>query len=217
MPISNQKINEKQIQKSVEPISRFHNLSTFFIYLRDCIKQISNANHKFTCLNNRSVPEYNLDKMVKEIPNIFNEIIEKHKSKKTGKLYEIDENNKVTTTEINNHEDAEHYKIKKSIQYNPYYAHILPNFTDIYSSKNIDAEMLITQLINYIKDKKSDVNKLKFSVTKNEIVEELINNIKSKPIFIANDEVSKNIKNKDNFINLAQLIIELKNNITLSL
>ncbi|AYY82284.1 hypothetical protein I5F07_10690 [Proteus vulgaris] len=165
MPTSFNIVNNKALQflKTHPSTANYHikTLGQFFTYLKDSILSLFNTNHKFAYLGNKSVAEFNLEHMQKDL-NTF--LANPHLNQPQNK----------------DKSDALQY----SFDYLQNQIRITPNFYDIYRSGSLEPNELISQLINYNnKLKNKDLNnteKQYFQTTIN-ILEEVRNQLDKFP------------------------------------
>lgn len=115
------KINSSTRDFSIKTIGQF------FTYLKDNICSIFNTEHKFACLKNKSIPEFNL----KHIENDLTHFLTNPNLNNPGK------------------KDQKDY-INYSFDYINQLSGILPNLNNIYSSGCLEPNELITQLYNFM-------------------------------------------------------------------
>ncbi|MEQ5393308.1 hypothetical protein ABN236_14625 [Proteus sp. fly-1013] len=110
--------------KSYPSTQYFHiqTIGQFFTYLKDSILSLFNSEHKFTYLGNKSVAEFNLEHIKKDLDTFL-----------TNPYL-----NKPTV-------DA----LKYSFNYLQNQSYITPNLHDVYRSGSLEPNDLISQLINY--------------------------------------------------------------------
>lgn len=110
--------------KSHPSTQDFHiqTIGQFFTYLKDSILSLFNSDHKFTYLGNKSVAEFNLEHIKKDL----------------GTFLTNPYLNKPTV-------DA----LKYSFNYLQNQSYITPNLYDVYHSGSLEPNDLISQLINY--------------------------------------------------------------------
>lgn len=110
--------------KSYPSTQDFHiqTIGQFFTYLKDSILSLFNSEHKFTYLGNKSVAEFNLEHIRKDLDTFL-----------TNPYL-----NKPTV-------DA----LKYSFNYLQNQSYITPNLHDVYRSGSLEPNDLISQLINY--------------------------------------------------------------------
>lgn len=98
----------------------------FFIYLKDSILSLFNTDHKFAYLGNKSIAEFNLEHIQKDLDKFLKNPSLNNLASESKKEY-----------------------IEYTFKYLSTQAGIFPNFYDIYHSGSIDPNELISQLINY--------------------------------------------------------------------
>ncbi|MEQ5207227.1 hypothetical protein [Proteus sp. fly-1067] len=125
--------------KSHPSTQDFHiqTIGQFFTYLKDSLLSLFNSDHKFTYLGNKSVADFNLEYIKKDLNNFL-------------------DNPNLNCSEQKDKADYLTY----TFEYLPIQAHILPNFYDVYRSGKIEPNALITQLINYANKLKLDKENL---------------------------------------------------------
>lgn len=123
-PLSPIKNPALEYLKSHPSTQDFHiqTIGQFFTYLKDSILSLFNSDHKFTYLGNKSVAEFNLEHIKKDL----------------GTFLTNPYLNKPTV-------DA----LKYSFNYLQNQSYITPNLHDIYRSGSLEPNDLISQLINY--------------------------------------------------------------------
>lgn len=110
--------------KSYPSTQDFHiqTIGQFFTYLKDSILSLFNSEHKFTYLGNKSVAEFNLEHIRKDLDTFL-----------TNPYL-----NKPTVNAL-----------KYSFNYLQNQSYITPNLHDVYRSGSLEPNDLISQLINY--------------------------------------------------------------------
>ncbi|WP_193015851.1 hypothetical protein [Proteus sp. FME41] len=129
-------------------------IGQFFTYLKDSLLSLFNSDHKFTYLGNKSVAEFNLEHIKKDLGTF---LVNPHLNKHTV--------------------DALQY----SFYYLQNQSYITPNLHDVYRSGNIEPNELISQLINYankLKREKLNSQEMIYSQSVIEILEETNNHLK---------------------------------------
>ncbi|MBG3081009.1 hypothetical protein I4632_12445 [Proteus mirabilis] len=109
----------------------------FFSYLKYYILSSFNSDHQFAYLGNKSVADFNLEHIKKDLNTFL-------------------KNPNLNCSEQKDKADYLTY----TFEYLPIQAHILPNFYDLYHSGKIEPNALITQLINYANKLKLDKENL---------------------------------------------------------
>ena len=110
--------------KSYPSTQDFHiqTIGQFFTYLKDSILSLFNSEHKFTYLGNKSVAEFNLEHIKKDLDTFLtNPYLNK------------------PTVDV----------LKYSFNYLQNQSYITPNLHDVYRSGSLEPNDLISRLINY--------------------------------------------------------------------
>ncbi|MBG3129106.1 hypothetical protein I4674_04780 [Proteus mirabilis] len=139
--------------KSHPSTKDFHiqTIGQLFTYLKDSILSLFNSDHKFTYLGNKSVAEFNLEHIKKDLCTFLANLCL----------------NKTTI-------DALQY----SLNYLQDQSYITPNLYDVYRSGNIEPNELISQLINY--GNRSQQGKLTIEETRySQSVIKILNDVKA--------------------------------------
>lgn len=130
MPTPLNIVNNKALKylKSHPSTENYHikTIGQFLTYLKDSILSLFNTNHKFTYLGNKSIPEFNLEHIQKDLVTFLQNPYLNNQTKK----------------------DKEGF-LTYQFQYLPTQAGILPNFYNTYRSGSLEPNELISQLINY--------------------------------------------------------------------
>lgn len=158
-PLNSIKNPALEYLKSHPSTQDFHiqTIGQFFTYLKDSILSLFNSDHKFTYLGNKSVAEFNLEHIKKDLDTFL-----------TNPYL-----NKPTV-------DA----LKYSFHYLQNQSYITPNLHDVYRSGSLEPNDLISQLINY--SNKLQLQKLSTTETKHaqwvmKILEEINSHLKQLP------------------------------------
>lgn len=153
-PIKNSALEYLKKYSSTEEL-HIKTVGQFFIYLKDSILSLFNTDHKFAYLGNKSIAEFNLEHIQKDLDKFL----------KNPSLNNFQNKNKKEYLEY-------------TFQYLSTQAGILPNFYDIYHSGSIDPNELISQLINY--GKKLTKEELNDREQKHkDIIEKILSDIKT--------------------------------------
>lgn len=171
-------------------------LRKFFIRIKDEFLALFNSNHKFTSLENKTVAEFNLTMMVKDVVTFIKNTGLNNSSKKDNANY-----------------------VNYAFEYLPIQSKIQVNLYNIYHSGDSEPNELLTQLINYINNAdKNSPDQTEYIQQAKKGMKEINDEFKKIKPYIrrAEDDAKAVEEGSDPFIllqkKIAAIAMEVKNN-----